>query len=257
MNKQTIIKNILTIYGKYGVTQEDIEPLIDGSVKDGFTYDRIYFFLQLAITDAYGLDFFWCTARQMARALGTSDERMLEIIKETSKELETEEYGLDDPFRVPVEVGEKFFMGKGKLYMDELQMISSSDWQDCYRIMDGYLFVVNKFVEVDDMRTTYTIPKNYYRRVDQKAKGKLWILTRPIKRYGGYKNYELLEPNEENGEFPVGTVFYNEKPVRKTDDPRAYDCFVKASWNCLHNDLKDWKMISEQIQKIIKKYLEG
>jgi hypothetical protein len=140
--------------------------------------------------------------------------------------------------------------------MDELQMISSSDWQDCYRIMDGYLFVVNKFVEVDDMRTTYTIPKNYYRRVDQKAKGKLWILTRPIKRYGGYKNYELLEPNEENGEFPVGTVFYNEKPVRKTDDPHAYDCFVKASWNCLHNYLEDWEMISEQIQKIIKKYLE-
>lgn len=118
MNKQTIIKNILTIYGKYGVTQEDIEPLIDGSVKDGFTYDRIYFFLQLAITDAYGLDFFWCTARQMAKAFGTSDERMLEIMKETSKELETEEYGLDDPFRVPVEVGEKFFMGKGNMVYD-------------------------------------------------------------------------------------------------------------------------------------------
>lgn len=134
--------------------------------------------------------------------------------------------------------------------------MSSSDWQDCYRIMDGYLFVVNKFVEVDDMGTTYTIPKNYYRRIDQKAKGKLWILTRPVKRYGGYKNYELLEPNEENGEFPVGTVFYNEKPVRKTDNPHAYDCFVKASWNCLHNYLEDWEMISEQIQKIAKKYLE-
>ena len=50
--------------------------------------------------------------------------------------------------------------------MTELQMISSSDWQDYYRIMDGYLFVVNKFVEVDDMKTTYTIPKNYYRKVD-------------------------------------------------------------------------------------------
>lgn len=112
MDKQTIIENILTNYGKYGVTQKEIEPLIDESVKDGLSYDRIYFFLQLAITDVYGLDFFWCTARQMARAFGTSDERMLEIIKETSKELKTEEEGLDNPFRVPVEVGEKFFMGK-------------------------------------------------------------------------------------------------------------------------------------------------
>ena len=37
MNKQTIIENILTIYGKYGVTQEDIEPLIDESIEDGFS----------------------------------------------------------------------------------------------------------------------------------------------------------------------------------------------------------------------------
>lgn len=112
MNKQVIIQNILTNYSKYGVTQEEIEPLIDESIKDGFSCDRIYFFLQLAITDAYGLDFFWCTARQIGRALGTSDDKMLEIIKETSKKSGTEEYGLDDPFRVPVEVGEKFFMPK-------------------------------------------------------------------------------------------------------------------------------------------------
>lgn len=117
MTKQTLIKNILTIYNKYGVTQEDIEPLIDGSVKDGYTYDRIYFFLQLAITDAYGIDFFWCTARQMAKAFGTSDERMLEIMKEVHEEIVKDE-DLDKPFRVPVEVGEKFFMEKGNTVYD-------------------------------------------------------------------------------------------------------------------------------------------
>ena len=140
--------------------------------------------------------------------------------------------------------------------MDELRMISSNDWQDCYRIMDGYLFVVNKFVEVDGMGTTYTIPQNYYKKVACKAKGKLWILTRPVKRYGGYSDDGLLEPDEENGEFPIGTVFYNEKPVKKTDDVYSYDCFVRASWNCLHGNLKDWKIISEVIKKIIQKYLE-
>lgn len=112
MNKQMIIKNILTIYSKYGVTQEEIEPLIDGSIKDGFTYDRIYFFLQLAITDAYDLGFFWCTARQMARALGISDERMLEIMTGVHDEIVKAE-DLNKPFRVPVEIGEKFFMEKG------------------------------------------------------------------------------------------------------------------------------------------------
>lgn len=116
MNKQTIIKNILAIYSKNGVTQEDIEPLIDESVEEGRFYDSIYFFLQLAITDVYGLDFFWCTSRQMGRALGRTDEEMLEIMKQADEKVVSED-DLDKPFRVPVEVGEKFFMDKeGKCY---------------------------------------------------------------------------------------------------------------------------------------------
>lgn len=112
MNKQTIIKNILAIYGKYGVMQEDIESLIDESVEEGRSYDSIYFFLQLTLTDLCGLDFFWCTSRQMGRALGTSDEMMLEIMKQAGEQVVSED-DLDKPFRVPVEVGEKFFMNKG------------------------------------------------------------------------------------------------------------------------------------------------
>ena len=113
MDKQTIIKNILTIYSKFGITQEDIEPLIDESVKEGRSYDSIFFFLQLALTDVCGLDFFWCTSRQMGRALGRTDEEMLEIMKQVDEQVVREEE-LDKPFRVPVEVGEKFFMDKGE-----------------------------------------------------------------------------------------------------------------------------------------------
>lgn len=113
MNKQTIIKNILTIYSKFGITQEDIEPLIDESVKEGRSYDSIHFFLQLALTDVCGLDFFWCTSHQMGRALGRTDEEMLEIMKQVDEQVVREEE-LDKPFRVPVEVGEKFFMDKGE-----------------------------------------------------------------------------------------------------------------------------------------------
>lgn len=108
MNKQTIIKNILANYGKYGITQEDIEPLIDESVKEGRLYDSIYFFLQLAIIDVCGLDFFWCTSRQMGRALGRTDEEMLEIMKQVDKQVVREEE-LDKPFRVPVEVVKNFY----------------------------------------------------------------------------------------------------------------------------------------------------
>lgn len=123
MDKAAIIHNIMADYRKYGVVQEDIEPLIDDSIKDGFSCDRIYFFLQLALTDAYGLDFFWCTARQMGRALGRSDEGMLEIMKEVHEE-DVNEEELDKPFRVPVEVGEKFFMDRGDKDYDKITEIN-------------------------------------------------------------------------------------------------------------------------------------
>lgn len=30
--------------------------------------------------------------------------------------------------------------------VNELEMILLNEWQDCYKIMDGYLFIVNKFI---------------------------------------------------------------------------------------------------------------
>lgn len=143
--------------------------------------------------------------------------------------------------------------------MRELELISSNEWQDRYRIMEGYLFVVNKFRELETMGETYTIPKNYYKRIDPKIKGKLWILTRPVKRYGGYSynNEGLLEPDDENGEFPIGTVFYNDKPVENVTDPKLYDCFVRASYDNLHNGLYRWGTIAKEIKKITEKYLEN
>lgn len=117
------------------------------------------------------------------------------------------------------------------------------------------MFVVNKFVKMDDMGTTYTVPRNYYKKVDCNAKGKLWILTRPVKRYGGYSVDGLLELDEENGEFPIGTVFYNEVPVKKTNNLCYFDCFVRASWNDLHRNIESWKIISEEIKKITNLYI--
>lgn len=43
-------------------------------------------------------------------------------------------------------------------------------------------------------------------------------------------------------------------PVRKTDNPYQYDCFARTSYNCLHGDLEYWKIISEEIEKIVNLY---
>ena len=37
MNRETVIQNLTNNYGKYGITREVLEPLIDDGVKEGFT----------------------------------------------------------------------------------------------------------------------------------------------------------------------------------------------------------------------------
>lgn len=112
MDRELLIQNIMLNYGRYGVIKEEVESIIDQSFKKGCSYDFIYFFLQLAIAEEYGVEYFWCTNRQFARAFNISDEKMLKIIKDTSGETEIKDNSLDDFFKVPVEIGEKFLASK-------------------------------------------------------------------------------------------------------------------------------------------------
>lgn len=152
MDKKIIIQNILTNYGKYGITQKDVEPLIDEGLKDGLTYDRIYFILQVVICDLCRVEFFWCTPHQMAKAFDVHDERMLEIIKEAFKDFRIKEYGLDKPFRVPVEVAKQHFVTMEEKKVNKLQdlidiadkeydghltlMKFTGDWRCCFGTID-------------------------------------------------------------------------------------------------------------------------
>lgn len=87
IDKTTIMHSIMSTYAKYGIERDEVESIIDDGIKKGQSYDFIYFFLHLASADVCGLDYFLCTARQMARAFNVSDEKILKIIKDTSKEM--------------------------------------------------------------------------------------------------------------------------------------------------------------------------
>ena len=130
-----------------------------------------------------------------------------------------------------------------------MEIISSNEWQDCYRIMDGYLFVVNKFREKEMYGVTYKIPPNYYKKLGPNVKGKLWILTRPVKYYDG-------DDHEENAEFPVGSVFYEERPVEKIDNPYFFACFPRTAYNNLCGNIKYWDNIAREIQNITSLYMD-
>lgn len=98
MDKQTVIQNILTNYGQYGITQETIEPLIDTGEKMGLTYDLMYLGLKAELCNLVGEEFY-CTSSEMARAFDMSNEEMNECIKEARQELISEGKDPDDYFR--------------------------------------------------------------------------------------------------------------------------------------------------------------
>ena len=86
MNKGIVIQNLVTNYGKYGVTREVLEPLIDDGVKEGFTYDLIYLSLEAELSKLAGQEFF-CTSEDMARSFNASEDEMNRIIEEAREEL--------------------------------------------------------------------------------------------------------------------------------------------------------------------------
>lgn len=102
MTRELIIQNIMNNYGKYGITQDMVEEVIDTGLEDGMSYDLIYLDMCRRISEITGEEFV-CTSSDMARAFNVSDDEMDKIIKEARQELIEAGEDPDEYFReVPV-----------------------------------------------------------------------------------------------------------------------------------------------------------
>lgn len=86
MNRETIIQNIMNNYGKYGITDDMVNEVIDVGLEGGLTYEFIYYDMCRKISEITGEEFY-CTSSDMAKAFGISDEEMYRIIEEARQEL--------------------------------------------------------------------------------------------------------------------------------------------------------------------------
>lgn len=98
MTRETIIQNIMSNYGKYGITQDMIEEVIDVGLEEGMSYDMIYLDTCRRISEITGEEFV-CTASDMARAYGVSDVEMAKIIEKARQELIEAGENPDEYFR--------------------------------------------------------------------------------------------------------------------------------------------------------------
>ena len=86
MDRETIIQNIMANYGKYGITQDMVEVVIDAGIEGGMSYDLIYLDTMRRISEITGEEFLYSSS-DMARAFGVTDNEMDKIIKEAREEL--------------------------------------------------------------------------------------------------------------------------------------------------------------------------
>ena len=102
MTREIIIQNIMTNYGKYGITKDMVDEVIDAGLEGGMSYDLIYLDMCRRISDITGEEFV-CTASDMARAFNVSNAEMQKIIEEARQELIEAGENPDEYFRsVPV-----------------------------------------------------------------------------------------------------------------------------------------------------------
>lgn len=102
MDRQTIIQNIMNNYSKYGITTDMVEEVIDTGLEGGMSYDMIYLDTMRKISEITGEEFV-CSASDMARAMGVSNEEMQKIIEDAREELIEAGENPDEYFReVPV-----------------------------------------------------------------------------------------------------------------------------------------------------------
>jgi hypothetical protein len=103
MDRETVIQNIMNNYGKYGITQDMVEEVIDAGTEGGMSYDLIYLDTCRRISEITGEEFV-CTSSDMAKAFNVSDEEMDKIIEEAREELIEAGENPDEYFRgVPVQ----------------------------------------------------------------------------------------------------------------------------------------------------------
>lgn len=103
MDREMVMQNIMTNYGKYGITTDMVNDVIDAGLEGGLTYEFIYYDICRKISEITGEEFF-CTSSDMAKAFNVSEDEMQKIIEEAREELIEAGEDPDEYFReVPVQ----------------------------------------------------------------------------------------------------------------------------------------------------------
>ena len=99
MDKETVINNILANYGKYGITKEELQRMVENGMKNyDLTLDAIYNGLRMSLASAFGEHEYFSLDDVMA-ITGESREELLQRIEQCRQELIEAGENPDDYFK--------------------------------------------------------------------------------------------------------------------------------------------------------------
>lgn len=132
-----------------------------------------------------------------------------------------------------------------------MEILAETEYQNVYRIKDGVLLIINKFVNIDYSQYT----DNYIYTFDTNRKNsKQYHIgcqsnLKQLKRDYDYKEYNLI--------VPKGTVIYYDRPVISTSDKSLWDFQIKTTGESLSGDYNTIMQLLSQIrQEIVRDVVE-
>lgn len=122
-----------------------------------------------------------------------------------------------------------------------MEIVAQTDYQDIYRITDGVLFIVNKFISIDYSNLTDERIHIYRKEAKYKTYNKNcqnWLKV--LKEDYEYKYCPVT--------IPKGTVLYMDVPVICTNDKDKWKCELKTTGTAFSGD---YSMMLEMINNVI------
>lgn len=86
MTRELIILNLTNNYGKYGLTAELINTLIDGGLADGLNLDAVYLMLRMTLAMQFG-EHEYASTQEIAAAMELSVEEVNQLVEQTREDL--------------------------------------------------------------------------------------------------------------------------------------------------------------------------
>lgn len=129
-----------------------------------------------------------------------------------------------------------------------MEVLANTEYQDVYRIVDGVLLIVNKFLYKDYSKKTKRIVEvNNTGRDNCKTyhKGCQSCLKELKRDY--LDTYTTVT-------IPKGTVLYHGYPIEPTNNPENYRYQIKTTGDAFGGDFTDMMAYLEMIAEIMKEH---